>query len=507
MNKKQLFLLITTFGLSIFLCCASTPATMLGQSEQEMLSEIKQEKGERSSLIAAKLLHQIKAVKTKSGKQGAYDYLMQIGYRYPYECMMIRNTLFPDIPQTQSDNELTMLADIQLERGDRNALIAYKYLLQAKAFKLKTGKSGTIDYLNKVALHYPYEAKKLRETLFPEKATKKAKVRKSKPKTVKAKVDKSKPKTTIAKVENRVQKKASPSKKETHSTPGQEPPKPTPLPQTALGTTGKITQKSKFRKKFAVVIGISDYEYQGKEGLTNLLFADDDAIDFSSALKKVGWSSSHIKMLLNEKATKRNIQIALESWLTKAGENDLIVVFWAGHGFPDPEDQQKVYFACYDTELSIPATGYRMDRVRVSLEERGARNVLFFGDTCHAGKLVTRGKKENTMAVYLKAQRKKKKIPKGWIFMVGAATDRYALESSSWSNGAFTHCLVEGLRGKADGFESMGNKDGIVTMRELQGYMNTIMPEKTQKTFGVARRPLITTTTGDPTIWDLTLGE
>ncbi len=473
-------------GLFVFFCCASPAVAQSSQSEQEMLSVIKEEKGERSSLITTKLLHQIKAVKTKSGKQAGYDYLMRIGYRYPYECVKIRHTLFPDIPPTQADDELVMLADIQLERGDRNSLIAYKYLLQAKALKLKVGKQGTIDYLNRVAISFPYEAQRLRETLFPEKETKKATVKKTKPKT------------TIAKVDNRVQKNTPPPK--------QKPPKITPRPQVAWKTEKK-TQQTKFRKKFAVVIGISDYEYQGKEGLTNLLFADDDAMDFSNALKKVGWSSGHIKMLLNQKATKRNIQIALESWLTKAGEHDLIVVFWAGHGFPDPEDPQKVYFACYDTELSIPATGYRMDRVRASLEERGARNVLFFGDTCHAGKLITRGDKENTMSVYLKAQRKKKKIPKGWIFMVGAATDRYALESSSWSNGAFTHCLVEGLKGKADGFESMGAKDGIVTMRELQGYLNTIMPEKTQKAIGVARRPLITTTTGDPTIWDLSLGE
>jgi len=485
----------TAFGLLIFLCCASTPATEPEQGEQEMLSEIREEKGERSSLLASKLLTQIKAIKTKSGKQAAYDYLMKIGYRYPYECVMIRNTLLPDIEPTQSDDELRMLADIQLQRGERNALIAYKYLLQAKALKQKVGKQRTVDYLHTVGRNYPYEANSIRETLFPEQEIKKAEVKKPKPKT------------TIAKIDKRV-KKSAPAPKEQTVSYSKPPPHKRPSPtQETMNATEKKPRSKRFRKKFAIVIGISEYQFQGKDGLTNLIFADDDANDFSGALKKVGWSSGHIKILLNEKATKRNIQIALESWLTKAGENDLIVVFWAGHGFPDPEDPRKVYFACYDTELSIPATGYRMDRVRASLEERGVRNVLFFGDTCHAGKLITRGDKENTMAVYLKAQRKKKKIPRGWIFMVGAATDRYALESSSWSNGAFTHCLVEGLKGKADGFESMGAKDGVVTMGELQGYLNTIMPEKTQKAFGVARRPLITTTTGDPTIWELSLGE
>lgn len=39
--------------------------------------------------------------------------------------------------------------------------------------------------------------------------------------------------------------------------------------------------------------------------------------------------------------------------------------------------------------------------------------------------------------------------------MVGADTDRQAIEDTSWSNGAFTHSLVNGLNGAADGFQSI----------------------------------------------------
>lgn len=476
-------MLIPCVALLTLLCCASTPAPQPDQRDVEMLAEIQKKRGERSFQIASRLLQQVKAVEMKSGKRAAYDYLMRIGYRWPYEAVTIRKTLFPELARTGVDDELQMLADIQVERGERNALVAYKYLHQAKAVNMKAGKQRTIEYLMKVGANYPYEAMKIRETLFPEK------------------------KTTIAKVDDAVEQSIAKAKEQALSQgKSVKSQSYTPRLEPMTAVTKEIHGK-KFRKKFALVIGISNYKHQGKDGLTNLLFADDDAIDFSDALGKLGWSSSHVKKLINRNATKRNIEIALESWLTKAGENDLIVVFWAGHGFPDPEDPQKVYFACYDTELSIPATGYRMDRVRQSLEERSARNVLFFGDTCHAGKLITRGERQNAIAAHLKGLRQQKKIPKGWIFMVGAETDRYALESSSWSNGAFTFCLVAGMLGKADGFESIGPKDGIVTMRELQAYLNSAMPDKTQKALGVAKRPLITTTTGDPGIWDLSLTE
>lgn len=257
--------------------------------------------------------------------------------------------------------------------------------------------------------------------------------------------------------------------------------------------------------KWAVIIGLSKYKHSGQSGLANLIFADDDAKAFARTLRNLGWSDSHVKSLVNEKATQRNILIALESWLTKAGSNDQIVLFWAGHGFPDPEDPEKVYFACYDTDIKIPATGYRMDRVRSTLEERKAKNVIVFADTCHAGKLITRGDRGVSIISSIEKMRREKKVPKGWIFMVGADTDRQAIEHTSWKNGAFTHLLIKGLSGEADGFQSAGANDSVVTLGELRAYMNTAMPDETQKVLGVAKRPVITTSTGDPDIWNLTL--
>jgi hypothetical protein len=268
--------------------------------------------------------------------------------------------------------------------------------------------------------------------------------------------------------------------------------------------TGFVTSTG---RNWAVIIGISQYKHTGPNGLERLIFADDDAKSFARVLHNLGWSESHIKLLINEEATQRNVMIALESWLTKADEKDKIVLFWSGHGFPDPEDPEKVYFACFDTDISVPATGYRMDRVRQALEERKCRNVVLFADTCHAGKLITRGSRGLSIVPQIDRMRREGNAPKGWIFMVGADTDRQAIEHSSWSNGAFTHCLIKGLYGAADGYESVGEKDGILTMGELRAYLNSVMPEETQRVLGVAKRPVIATSSGDPNIWKLDLQE
>lgn len=258
-------------------------------------------------------------------------------------------------------------------------------------------------------------------------------------------------------------------------------------------------------QNWAIIVGISKYRYSGQNGLTNLIFADDDAKIFARTLHNIGWSESHIRLLMNEDATKRNIEIALESWLTKAGSNDQVILFGAGHGFPDPENPERVYFVCYDTDISIPATGYRMDKVRTALEEVKSKNVIILADTCHAGKLITRGERGISIVPQIDKMAREQKVPKGLVFMVGADTDRQAIEHTSWTNGAFTHSLIKGLSGAADGFQSAGAKDGIVTMGELKDYMNISMPDETQRVLGVAKRPVITTSTGDPDIWNLTL--
>lgn len=259
------------------------------------------------------------------------------------------------------------------------------------------------------------------------------------------------------------------------------------------------------RNSYAVIIGISHYQYSGDNGLADLVFADDDAEAFRNSLLRMGWSRSHIKTLINENAKRNDILIALESWLTKVGPDDMVVLFWSGHGFPDPDDPEKVYFACYDTNINIPATGYRMDRVRAILQERNAKNVVILADTCHAGKLITRGSKGISVQPYIKKLKRENRVPKGWIYMVGADTDRQAIEHSSWSNGAFTHTLLKGLAGPADGYQSVAPKDGFITMREIRAYMESVMPDETQRVLGTAKRPIITTSTGDPDIWNISL--
>lgn len=252
---------------------------------------------------------------------------------------------------------------------------------------------------------------------------------------------------------------------------------------------------------WAVIIGVSKYKYANGKDLTNLNYADNDALKFKDSLLKLGWEKDHIKCLTDKSATKKNIEEALSGWLTHAGSKDLIVLFWSGHGYPDPGDMRKVYFACYDTIISKPYTGWRMDKVVEALKERNARNVVIIADSCHAGKLATKGN-EKGIAVrpFIEQLKKDKAVSPGWIYFTSSAPDRKAIEDETWKNGILSHCIITGLSGKAD-----LNRNGSVSMRELKNFLEAAMPDETYRILGAARHPVILADSSDESIWNLTL--
>lgn len=263
----------------------------------------------------------------------------------------------------------------------------------------------------------------------------------------------------------------------------------------------------KLGRYYAVCIGLSEFT---DPEISHLPFAANDAEDVADMLyRRGGIPKDSIRTLINSQATKANIESALEGFLSKAGPDDVIILYWSGHGFPQPDNPKNVYFACYDTRLHRPFTGYRMDKVRRSLEEKNAAHVLVMADTCHAGNIVTRGikvtAKDISIMPAVDEMKTRQTIPEGMAFLLGADVDRKAVEISSWSHGAFTHILLKGLEGAADGFEGSGAKNGIITFGEIKAFMASDLPTQTERILGKAIRPVTAVASGDQSINDLPL--
>lgn len=159
----------------------------------------------------------------------------------------------------------------------------------------------------------------------------------------------------------------------------------------------------------------------------------------------------------------------------RAKPSDLIFVFIAGHGAPDPLASQNLYFLLYDTKVvDMPRTAFPMSDLKLFLDSQiTAQRALVLIDTCHsagvnqktksivAGRdLVQEGDENNIANFYLTNQLFRQT---GRAILTSSDVNEISQESDKWGNhGVFTWALLEGLKGKAD-----LNGDNFITAGEV----------------------------------------
>lgn len=100
-------------------------------------------------------------------------------------------------------------------------------------------------------------------------------------------------------------------------------------------------------------------------------------------------------------------------------------------------------------------------------------------DACHAGQIgwASRGATERALITdYLNEVGKS---GAGVFRLLASRANERSFEDQRWGggHGAFTHFLLEGLKGKAD-----RDKDGFVRVGELVNYLSEVVPEETRAT-------------------------
>ena len=242
-------------------------------------------------------------------------------------------------------------------------------------------------------------------------------------------------------------------------------------------------------KKFAVVIGISDYQFTDA-GLKNLNFADDDAqtvADFLQTAAGGGFSSGNIKLLLNRDASLIAVRAALTDTFKRAKAEDLVFIFIAGHGAPDPLATQNIYFLLSDTKVvDMSRTAFLMSEFKQMLDTQlTAQRVIVMIDTCHSAgvnqktksivsgrQLEQEGDENNITNFYLTNQLFKQT---GRAILTSSDVNEVSQESAKWGNhGVFTWALLEGLKGAAD-----LNGDKLITAGEIFQYTRASVQKAT----------------------------
>jgi hypothetical protein len=241
------------------------------------------------------------------------------------------------------------------------------------------------------------------------------------------------------------------------------------------GITTQAVTAPRIDKRWAVVIGVGQYE---SEDIPDLEFAPSDARAMRDFLESdAAGPFDEVLYLEDEQATGAAMREALFVFLQQADWDDLVVIYYAGHGAPDPNRQDNLYLLPTDSDLNrLAATGFPMWDVKTALRRQiASERVLVIADACHSagtadGDAVGGGEANAIAGGFAQLF-----SPSRRLMMTAADTDEFSLEDSRWGgHGVFTHFILDGLQGAGD-----IDTDGIVTFTELFDHVSNNVRQAT----------------------------
>ena len=227
---------------------------------------------------------------------------------------------------------------------------------------------------------------------------------------------------------------------------------------------------------YLFAVGVSDY---ASESLTKLSYASKDAQDFISAIKNSDLSmykGVKAELINDANAKKAFVEKQLANLTNKVSQDDVVMLFFSGHGVRDGED---AYFMTIDSDGNEPYTGVDFNLIRknlVKLKDKKCR-VIIFMDACHSGVLYggKGARKEITFAEH------------DIIGFYSSTASQESTEMKDVENGIFTRAVIDALKGKAV------NSEKQVTTNSLQTFISNEVIAKTKG----AQNPIVENKIGD----------
>jgi len=223
----------------------------------------------------------------------------------------------------------------------------------------------------------------------------------------------------------------------------------------------------------------------------NLKYAYKDARDFAMLYAKQSsktyrlFNTVQIDTLIGDAATTTEIRGMIETIKTKLrtgqiAEDDIVMVFISSHGFIDDHGDLRIQGSDYSPERrTTTSVSYKND-ILVHLDELPCKKIILI-DACHSG-----GARANATDI-LSAIHNIKDAPRGFAILTSSSKDEESYEDVKWQNGAFTEGVMKGLKdGLAD-----ANKNGIISLMELDFYLRKEVPEMVQIVKSKPQNPLM----------------
>ena len=239
---------------------------------------------------------------------------------------------------------------------------------------------------------------------------------------------------------------------------------------------------------YILAVGIDKY----RNSRYNLNYARADARGISNLLLQSAgriFKSVTIDTLFDELATIANIKERINTFKTKIRPEDVFLFYYAGHGIMnEPAEGTKPDFylvlhpvvQMVGNEEMLRNNGLPAKGLRELLVEIPAQKQLVIFDACNSGgamNVFTRGAGEEAAISQLARST-------GFTVLASTNQEQFASELNELKHGIFTYALLKGLEGDADLM-----KDGKITVKEIELYLNEIIPVLSEKYKGVQQFP------------------
>ncbi|MEX2327881.1 MAG: caspase family protein, partial [Pseudomonadales bacterium] len=241
---------------------------------------------------------------------------------------------------------------------------------------------------------------------------------------------------------------------------------------------------------FVLAVGVNEY----KNASLNLNYGRPDAEAFVDTIRNRSqgiFNNIKVTAIYDQDATRSNMMAAFDAIAAQAGPEDAFLFFYAGHGvMSEPEDGKRADFymalsevvRLYGDNPGLEVGGISATEMTELTRNIQARKQMIVLDACQSGGAVQmfamRGAAEQKAILQLARSA-------GLVVLASTGTEQYATEFASLGHGVFTYALLQGLAGSADG----GRKDGKITVKELEAFINDEVPYLTEKHRGQAQYP------------------
>jgi len=190
----------------------------------------------------------------------------------------------------------------------------------------------------------------------------------------------------------------------------------------------------------AVIIGIEGYQNVPKAD-----YAYDDAVLVKTYARALGFKERNIELLTDERATLSGIVKSVDIWLAnKAKPASRILVYYSGHGAPDPATGE-AYLVPYDGDPNyLAVTGYPLKRLYETLGRLPAAEVTIVLDACFSGtggrSVLAKGARPLVIATNSSA------VPKNLAVLSATQGSQISTSSPAKGHGVFTYYFLKALK-------------------------------------------------------------